>query len=557
MDTIIKTKLSAKTKAIIAVALIGAAGLAFAGFVTLKTTYVAWRQTTKQDFSLGKTTNTVITDDGRIYLQKLQTEKRKIKYITSGSFTTCALFADDMIQCVLNADPSGVKNFSKVEGAKSINTKSLLVTQNIDDVGVEVLLENGKLKYTDKNGVYQDEYSFVDGADLGSVKQLTPNVMHQCVLFDDGHVGCWGDNGQDQLGGGPEYSPYSKYTMPILVKDVENASYVGVGSASTCAVLTNGKVKCWGAFGDSQGNVVKLPIPAEIKNITNASAVTITDTAVFALLNDGTIKYWDDGYGNNIKSLGLTGVKAISAGGWGGEIGGSGYYAACALLSDNTAKCWGNNMVIEKMAGKKVGITEAPVDITDGQGKKIQNISAISIGGYNICTLLTDGSEKCWGGDGPLEANVWPPEEWFDNKYMTSGEYVSMPKTMKGIIKPDFFQAQWAAGEQDGVSLKLQVRTSSTEYGLIKAQWYDLNGTKIGMGGVFKDGWTEDFYPGWGIVNKWAQIKPKDNTAKSWIQYKVIFSSNDDTKSPTLSRMNIDCKGGILKKTVPKLPVVK
>ncbi|MFC1752330.1 RCC1 domain-containing protein, partial [Thermoproteota archaeon] len=69
----------------------------------------------------------------------------------------------------------------------------------------------------------------------------------------------------------------------------------------------------------------------------------------------------------------------------------------CALLSDGTVQCWGDNeryqFGVTSAPGTSYGDHNTPVDVDLGIG----NIVDLSGGRYFTCALIDDGNVKCWG----------------------------------------------------------------------------------------------------------------------------------------------------------------
>ncbi len=155
---------------------------------------------------------------------------------------------------------------------------------------------------------------------------------------------------------------------PVDLGSGEKAMAIAAGHHHTCALLAWGYVKCWGdnfsgALGlgetedrgnDAQEMGDKLPVVEHGSDAT----VTAISAGVFstcALLSDGAIKCW--GY-NQQGQLGLGDIA--SRGAVAGDMGDAlprvdlglnaevssislGRYHACALLAGNRVKCWGSN----------------------------------------------------------------------------------------------------------------------------------------------------------------------------------------------------------------------
>src|SRR4051812_29224951 len=73
-----------------------------------------------------------------------------------------------------------------------------------------------------------------------------------------------------------------------------------------------------------------------------------------------------------------------------GRLSASGYHS-CAIKTDGTPVCWGDN---------GDGETSVPA----GTGA----LTAISAGGYHTCAITTDGTPVCWGDNGFGQASVPP-----------------------------------------------------------------------------------------------------------------------------------------------------
>ena len=130
-----------------------------------------------------------------------------------------------------------------------------------------------------------------------------------------------------------------------------------------------------------------------------------------ALLNAGTVKCWG---GNSFGQLGLG--DAADRGDAANELGdnlpavalgagktakaiAAGYQHTCALLSDDTVKCWGRNTNGQLGLGNTTGRGDQANEMGDslpavalGAGKTAK---AIAAGGDQTCALLSDDTVKC------------------------------------------------------------------------------------------------------------------------------------------------------------------
>lgn len=256
--------------------------------------------------------------------------------------------------------------------------------------------------------------------------------FHTCALLNDGGVKCWGQNAYGELGlgdtknRGDEPGEMGDNLPTIDLGANRTAVAIVGGGAHTCALLSDGNVKCWGyngygtlglgdtiGRGDGPGEMGdSLPL-IDLGTGKTAIAVHGKYYHTCALLNDGHVKCWG---GNNVGQLGLGDMANRGDGAQ--EMGdslsaidlGTGKTAiaiavqpghTCVLLDDASVKCWGNNGEGQLGLGDtytrgdglgEMGDSLPAADV--GTGKKVL---AISGGTSYTCALLNDGSVKCWG----------------------------------------------------------------------------------------------------------------------------------------------------------------
>jgi hypothetical protein len=100
-----------------------------------------------------------------------------------------------------------------------------------------------------------------------------------CAVFTDGSVRCWGRNDVGQLGfsGSPACGSVPCERKPVLVPSVPSAKVVAVGDKHACAVTsTAGEVWCWGDSTSAQTSVTGASTPpvkvAGLAGMTNLGA---------------------------------------------------------------------------------------------------------------------------------------------------------------------------------------------------------------------------------------------------------------------------------------------
>ena len=198
---------------------------------------------------------------------------------------------------------------------------------------------------------------------------LDAGAFHTCALLHDGRMRCWGYSAEGQLGYGntdtvgDDETPAS--AGPVNLGPGRTAKAISAGDHHTCAILDNGGVRCWG-----YGRAGRLGY-GNTSNVGDKRA----PSSVGAV---------DLGPGRT--------ATAISAGG----------AHTCAILDNGSVLCWGYGAQGQLGHGntRNVGDRQAPgsigpVDLGAGRTAK-----AISAGAAFTCAILDDGSVLCWGFGG-------------------------------------------------------------------------------------------------------------------------------------------------------------
>jgi hypothetical protein len=179
---------------------------------------------------------------------------------------------------------------------------------------------------------------------------------------------------------------------------------VAAGYGWRCARRQDGSVWCWGYgyLGDGHPAYdasnpqpplnVRLPMPA--------TAIGAGFAATCALLSDASVWCWGDETGNGLSpwlapmKVNIDGVKSLALGG----------LQACALKTDGTVWCWGSNFYGEAgyapdgYSGSDFWGTPRPVTAL-GDG-----VVEVSTGFQHSCARKSDNTVWCWGNSGQGQA---------------------------------------------------------------------------------------------------------------------------------------------------------
>jgi alpha-tubulin suppressor-like RCC1 family protein len=195
----------------------------------------------------------------------------------------------------------------------------------------------------------------------GPAVQLSASDDHTCAVLNDGGVICWGRGDYGQLGQGNTENIGDDETPGTvgLIEVGAAAVSVATGAFHTCALTVAGEVRCWGSHGNGKLGYGNIEDIGDDENPSEAGAVSVGGAVVAvaahgastcALLDDATLKCWglgsdgQLGYGdtNDIGSMNApSDFGAIEAGGPVAQVA-VGWYHVCALLVDDSIRCWGN-----------------------------------------------------------------------------------------------------------------------------------------------------------------------------------------------------------------------
>ncbi len=243
---------------------------------------------------------------------------------------------------------------------------------------------------------------------LDGVAGLALGGFFGCALVADGGVSCWGDNSESELGRTLDAGSFDP--TPMRVPLFSAASAVAAGKYHACALLLDHAVECWGAADRGAIGTLFDGGVAEPRIVTGLSATQISagDGSTCAITTQGGVVCWGAdqygqlGRGDSDASALVAAVDpspqpvALPAGTTAVQIE-SAVASTCALLSDHTVWCWGDNAYGELGTGSAVpGFSARPAQVPG-----LTNIVQIASGpgGWTVCALLQEGSVRCWGAN--------------------------------------------------------------------------------------------------------------------------------------------------------------
>lgn len=270
--------------------------------------------------------------------------------------------------------------------------------------------------------------STTNGGVLTPVAAISAGENHTCLLSSTGNLRCYGYNYFGQLGYGNtnNYGMFDTGPAPTLpVVDVSSTHAVvdiHVSGTHSCALLSNGSVKCWGNgsigklgygnednVGDSSGEMGASLPTVNLGTGRTARAIAVGETNSCALRDNDTLVCWGyqigssdgirhgsipDSMGDNLPALSLSSTHTIESISVGESV-------VCAVLSDATLKCFGMNSTgvlgvpfPTYYLGYSGDMGDALPTVNLGSSNAVR---AVAVGKSHACAIVNAGRVKCWG----------------------------------------------------------------------------------------------------------------------------------------------------------------
>lgn len=237
--------------------------------------------------------------------------------------------------------------------------------------------------------------------DCRRMSLLASGGSHHCALKNDGSVYCWGDNRSLSLGTDAGALPTPK---AVRATNVSGAVSVRPSSFISCAILNDGRVKCW---GDDH-------LPAIMKGFSNAIDAGAIDYELCVVHKGGDVACghpeWDEDPNASAPELkpikGIQNAIALAAGSRHG----------CALLSTGEVACFGDREKLVPTGNAPAAENENAGEEDDAERKAVlvKNLKdAVSISSKenHTCAVRKTGQIVCWGENWSGQLGVGDREE--------------------------------------------------------------------------------------------------------------------------------------------------
>lgn len=309
-----------------------------------------------------------------------------------------------------------------------------LNTDKVDPSTIEITINNVPAEYNFDSVLNivsltkeRDDFdivklSYCEKAELPiQVSKVISGGSHTCAVLHNGKLKCWGDNSSGQLGLGhmdtigDDEAPSSITALDFGQEVID----VAAGNSHTCVLLLDGTVKCFGDNSKGQLGHGHTDNLGDNETLDQIPIVPLSRKAIkiyagtkynCALLDNQTVKCWGEnnfgqlGYGHK-EHLGddefLSDYGVVSLGDKATQLDIStvSYHTCAVMKSTDGLKCWGLNSKGQLGYGHKNNLGDDELPSSYGEVSFGNKVLQIATGFAHTCALGEGQQVRCWGAN--------------------------------------------------------------------------------------------------------------------------------------------------------------
>ena len=215
--------------------------------------------------------------------------------------------------------------------------------------------------------------SAAPAVDKSGPVQIECGDFHTCAIMSDGSVRCWGRDKGGQLGdGGGEDKP-----NPTVVPGVANAATLAISGMYSCVVLADKTVTCWGTgYILNDGALHTREKPAKVRSVAGVIDLAASGDMTCSLDGAHAVTCW--GLDPNAR-----GMHPETGGGPIANLEVAATHG-CVLLKTGRVRCWGEG---DWLASAKPTFSKPA----------IEDATELVTGDAFGCAQTKKGDVRCWG----------------------------------------------------------------------------------------------------------------------------------------------------------------
>jgi cysteine-rich repeat protein len=235
--------------------------------------------------------------------------------------------------------------------------------------------------------------------DCGRWIDIVTGDLHTCALRSDHTVWCWGENSSGQLGDGTT----DPAEIPLQVTDLSTTALgVTTGYDHTCAWLTTGALRCWGANGTGQTGIGSdtdpVLVPTEVTDLSTVVFASGGKEHTCAVTTDATAACWGKNDKGQVGNGTFEGphLSPTSVMGCSTDLvdTSAGKEFSCALDIDGAVWCWGRDNSGQLANGATSTDDMNSASLAEGL---LDTAEMVDLGDEHGCAVLSSGTIMCWG----------------------------------------------------------------------------------------------------------------------------------------------------------------
>ena len=221
--------------------------------------------------------------------------------------------------------------------------------------------------------------------------------QHTCAVLEDGSLRCWGANPENQLGRGA--SSAREPSPERIAFGTSDWVRVGAGQAHTCALRIDGSLWCWGRNNSGECGSPSAPpgdqraIPTRVGTDVDWVRVVPAQNATCALRSDDSLWCWGNNEFGNLGFPPPTGTTTPL------RVGGPASWSAladetfhgAAIQRDGTLWTWGRNVE------GQLGLGDTTDRSIPSKVPGTARFLGVATGRFHTCALRADKQVLCAG----------------------------------------------------------------------------------------------------------------------------------------------------------------
>lgn len=314
-----------------------------------------WGTNTKGELGTGVSTGNILVSAATP--QDVPGLTGSVKDVAVGDHFSCAVTTAGEVYCTGSNYYGQLGDGTKTDRTSPVKVPGLtgVVSLEAGRFHVCALMPDSSVKCWGQNSYGQvgtgvisaTELAPVTVASLPSAAEIDLGSHHSCARTNAGAVYCWGNNSEGQKGAATATPGVPKQVTGIA----SGATAITTGWLHTCAVVS-GALQCWGADNGGQlghkTTSTAVTTPQQVSGLTSGViAVAGGQMHTCALMSSGSLKCWGAGgagqlgigtqpsresYPVDVATPGLSFTSVYA-----------GAFTTCGKTNTGSLKCWGDN----------------------------------------------------------------------------------------------------------------------------------------------------------------------------------------------------------------------